>query len=131
MLKKSQVKPLNEFKLFLVCLTTFGLLTPSLAARAVTNTIQVAEVKGCPRATLVESYETENFFVYICETQDGSLFYRGLGKDGSQINVMNVTTGRDGTYYATNNDVTYSINANRLQVKRNDRVILNETVIGR
>ncbi|OCR00952.1 hypothetical protein BCD67_03040, partial [Oscillatoriales cyanobacterium USR001] len=125
MLKKSQFKPLNGLKLPLICAITFGLLTPSLAAIAVTPPFQVAQVKGCPRATVVESYETNNFFVYICQTQNGAFFYRGLGKDGSQVNVMNVTSGDDGTYYATNNNITYSINRHRLQVTQNDRVILN------
>ena len=44
---------------------------------------------------------------------------------------MNVTSGDDGTYYATNGDVTYSINPNRLQVRQNDQVVLTEDVIGR
>ncbi len=132
MLKISQVKPMNGFKFSLICVTTFGLLTPSLslAASAVNQPIQVVQVEGCPRASVVESYETNNFFVYICETGDGSFFYRGVGKDGSQVNVMNVTSGDDGTYYATNNNITYSINRYRLQVIQNDRVILNESVIG-
>jgi hypothetical protein len=131
MLKKSQFNPLNLLNFSLICLTTLGLLTPSLAATAVTPPFQIAQVKGCPRATVVESYETNSFFVYICQTENGSYFYRGLGKDGSQVNVMNVTSGDDGTYYATNDDITYSINPNRLQVTQNDQVILNEDVIGR
>ena len=130
MLKKSQLKPIDGFKLSLICMTTFGFFTPSIAATAVTQPLHARQVQSCPSATVVESYETDSFFVYICQTGNGSFFYRSVGKDGSEINVMNVTSGDDGTYYATNNNITYSINRYWLQVRQNDRVILNESVIG-
>lgn len=137
----------KQLKGAFVCSCLFGLLTPSVeAAGLMPNTtpmrsnhtptvslnhpIQIAQVLGCPRAEEVETFETANFYAYICRGQDGTLFYRGLSKgDGSQINVMNVTTGDDGTYYAVNGNVVYSVNPNRLQVTENDRVILTEEVM--
>ena len=138
--------PVKWFRVFLMSFGVVGFLTPSVATNALTQSMnqmqsptgssllnspmQLAQVQGCPRAEMVESYETANFYAYICRTQQGDLFYHGVGKqDGSQINVMNVTTGDDGTYYATNDKVTYSVNPNRLQVTQNGRVILNEAVL--
>ncbi|MEG4940499.1 hypothetical protein [Microcoleus sp. F4-D5] len=92
--------------------------------------LQIAQVEGCPRAQMVQSFATANFSIYICKTQEGDIFYRGLSKiNGTQINVMQVTTGDDGTYEATNGNITYSINPERLQVRQNGKVILTEGVI--
>ncbi|NQE33070.1 hypothetical protein [Microcoleus asticus] len=92
--------------------------------------LQIAQVEGCPRAEMVQSFATPNFSIYICKTQEGDIFYRGLSKiNGSQINVMQVTTGDDGTYEATNGNIIYSINPQRLQVRQNGKVILTEGVL--
>jgi len=92
--------------------------------------LQIAQVEGCPRAQMVQSFTTPNFSIYICKTQEGDIFYRGLSKiNGTQINVMQVTTGDDGTYEATNGNIIYSINPERLQVRQNGKVILTEAVI--
>ena len=92
--------------------------------------LQIAQVEGCPRAQMVQSFATPNFSIYICKTQEGDIFYRGLSKiNGTQINVMQVTTGDDGTYEATNGNIIYSINPQRLQVRQNGKVILTEAVI--
>ncbi|MEG5062723.1 hypothetical protein QUB33_03760 [Microcoleus sp. B3-A4] len=92
--------------------------------------LQIAQVEGCPRAEMVQSFATPNFSIYICKTQEGDIFYRGLSKiNGSQINVMQVTTGDDGSYEATNGNIIYSINPQRLQVRQNGKVILTEAVI--
>ena len=91
--------------------------------------LQIAQVEGCPRAQMVQSFATPNFSIYICKTQEGDIFYRGLSKiNGTQINVMQVTTGDDGTYEATNGNIIYSINPERLQVRQNGKVILTEAV---
>ncbi|MEG4075737.1 hypothetical protein QUA32_24380 [Microcoleus sp. Pol14D6] len=92
--------------------------------------LQIAQVEGCPRAEMVQFFATPNFSIYICKTQEGDIFYRGLSKiNGTQINVMQVTTGDDGTYEATNGNIIYSINPQRLQVRQNGKVILTEAVI--
>ncbi|MEG4996997.1 hypothetical protein [Microcoleus sp. B4-D4] len=94
------------------------------------RSFQIAQVEGCPKAEMVESFATANFSVYICKTQEGAIFYRGLSKiNGSQINVMEVTTSDDGTYEATNGNIIYSINPERLQVRQNGKLILTEAVI--
>ena len=92
--------------------------------------LQITQVEGCPRAEMVQSFATHHFSIYICKTQEGDIFYRGLSKiNGTQINVMQVTTGEDGTYEATNGNIIYSINPERLQVRQNGKVILTEAVI--
>ena len=42
---------------------------------------------------------------------------------------MQVTTSDDGTYEATNGNIIYSINPERLQVRQNGKLILTEAVI--
>ncbi|MBE9183836.1 hypothetical protein IQ270_03620 [Microcoleus sp. LEGE 07076] len=117
-----------------------GFLTPPAEATALnqpassslphSRSFQIAQVEGCPKAEMVESFATANFSVYICKTQEGAIFYRGLSKrNGSQINVMQVTTSDDGTYEATNGNIIYSINPDRLQVRQNGKLILTEAVI--
>lgn len=117
-----------------------GILTPPAEATALNQPVssslphsrsfQIAQVEGCPKAEMVESFATANFSIYICKTQEGAIFYRGLSKiNGSQINVMQVTTSDDGTYEATNGNIIYSINPDRLQVRQNGKLILTEAVI--
>lgn len=87
------------------------------------------EVEGCPRAEIVEAYETKSYLAYICQTYDGEYFYRGVNKyDGSQVNVMGVFSTDSGTYYATNGNVTYWVDAYELQVTENGEVIFVEAV---
>lgn len=86
-------------------------------------------IKGCPRAEVVESYETHTYLVYICQTAAGDLFYRGVNKkNGDQINIMEVLSTDGGTYYATNGRYTYWIDRKQLKITKNDRVIFSETV---
>ncbi|MEG4532072.1 hypothetical protein [Microcoleus sp. D2_18a_D3] len=117
-----------------------GFLTASAEATALhqpaPNTLgnnqplQIAQVEGCPRDQMVQFFATPNFSIYICKTQEGDIFYRGLSKiNGTQINVMQVTAGDDGSYEATNGNIIYSINPQRLQVRQNGKVILTEAVI--
>ncbi|MEG4166354.1 MULTISPECIES: hypothetical protein [unclassified Microcoleus] len=117
-----------------------GFLTASAEATALNqpapNTLgnnqplQIAQVEGCPRDQMVQFFATPNFSIYICRTPEGDIFYRGLSKiNGTQINVMQVTAGDDGSYEATNGNIIYSINPQRLQVRQNGKVILTEAVI--
>lgn len=88
------------------------------------------EVEGCPRAEVVEEYETYTYLAYICQTSSGDFFYRGINKNsGQQINIMGVLSTDSGTYYATNGNITYWINNSELQVTENDEVIFSEPVI--
>ncbi|MEG4444581.1 hypothetical protein QUB47_11125 [Microcoleus sp. AT9_B5] len=144
---KDRVKGIKGLGLVMAGISALGFLTASAEATALNQPIgkvraiavsslrhsqplQIAQVEGCPRAQMVQSFATANFSIYICKTQEGDIFYRGLSKiNGSQINVMQVTTGDDGTYEATNGNIIYSINPERLQVRQNGKVILTEAVI--
>lgn len=106
-------------------------LSPDLSnEQANSDRLLLAQVEGCPRATVVEEYQTDSYFAYICQTAGGEYFYRGVNKnDGSQVNVMGVLSTDSGTYYATNGDVTYWVDANQLQVTNgNGDVIFSEPV---
>jgi hypothetical protein len=147
MFAKERVKGIKRLGLIMAGISAIGFLTASAEATALNQPIgkvraiqsstlpdsqllQIAQVEGCPRAEMVQSFATANFSVYICKTQEGAIFYRGLSKrTGSQINVMQVTTSDDGTYEATNGNIIYSINPARLQVRQNGKVILTEAVI--
>lgn len=122
-----------------VAVTGLSLLLPGARAIALTpefndrllDRVELAqvEVEGCPRASIVEAYETDTYLAYICETYDGEYFYRGVNKyDGSQVNVMGVLSTDSGTYYATNGSVTYWVDAYQLQVTQDGEVIFSEPV---
>ena len=139
MFAKDRVQVIKRLGLVMAGISAIGILTPPAEATALNQPasssfppsapLQIAQVEGCPRAEMVQSFATANFSVYICKTQEGAIFYRGLSKrNGSQINVMQVTTS-DGTYEATNGNIIYSINPDRLQVRQNGKVILTEAVI--
>jgi len=135
MFGKERVQEIKGLGLVMAGISAIGFLTASAEATPLNQPIgnsqplQIAQVEGCPRAEMVQSFATANFSVYICKTQEGAIFYRGLSKrNGSQINVMQVTTS-DGTYEATNGNIIYSINPERLQVRQNGKVILTEAVI--
>ncbi|MBD2652949.1 hypothetical protein H6G45_05450 [Synechocystis sp. FACHB-383] len=87
-------------------------------------------IRGCPRAEVVEAYETKTYLAYICQTYDGQFFYRGVNKNnGDQINVMDVLRTDGGTYYATNGAYTYWVNRQQLRVTKNGKTIFSEPVL--
>lgn len=118
-----------------VAVTGLTLLLPGTKAIALSpefndRLLAQVEVEGCPRAEIVEAYETDTYLAYICQTYDGDFFYRGVNKyDGSQVNVMGVLSTDSGTYYATNGNTTYWVDAYQLQVTDgNGDVIFSEPV---
>ncbi|QUS59546.1 hypothetical protein IQE94_11320 [Synechocystis sp. PCC 7339] len=87
-------------------------------------------IRGCPRAEVVEAYETKTYLAYICQTYDGQFFYRGVNKNnGDQINVMDVLSTDGGTYHATNGAYTYWVNQQWLRVTKNGKTIFSEPVL--
>jgi hypothetical protein len=60
---------------------------------------------GCPRATVIEAYETDTYYASICADGNGELFYYGQHKgNGSSVNVYGVTFTDSGYYMATTTD---------------------------
>lgn len=87
-------------------------------------------IRGCPRAEVVEAYETKTYLAYICQTYDGQFFYRGVNKNnGDQINVMDVLSTDSGTYYTTNGAYTYWVDRQQLRVTKNGKTIFSEPVL--
>lgn len=117
-----------------VAVTGLSLLLPGARAIALTpesndRLLAQVDVEGCPKATIVEAYETDTYLAYICQTAGGEYFYRGVNKnDGSQVNVMGVLSTDSGTYYATNGSVTYWVDAYQLQVTQDGEVVFSEPV---
>lgn len=92
--------------------------------------VAVEIIRGCPRAEVVEAYETKTYLAYICQTMDGQFFYRGVNKkNGDQINVMDALSTDNGTYYATNGAYTYWINRKELRVTKDGKTIFSEPVL--
>jgi len=133
-MSKKTFASVRELKLAAaVAVTGLSLLLPGARAMALTpesnGQLLAQVVEGCPRASIVEAYETDTYLVYICETYEGDFFYRGINKyDDSQVNVMGVLSTDSGTYYATNGDVTYWVDAYQLQVTQYGEVIFSEEV---
>lgn len=98
-----------------------GLLMPVLPAVAVTSEVNninqvdhssltnseqfLISQGGCPRAKVIEAYETDTYYASICEDGNGDLFYYGENKyDGSVVNVYGVESTDSGYYMATTTD---------------------------
>jgi len=127
--------------------TGLGLLMPVLPALAVNsevNNINPVEHSsltnseqflisqgGCPRATVIEAYETDSYYASICEDGNGDLFYYGENKyDGSVVNVYGVTFTDSGYYMATTtdesgNEYMYMVGSS-LDVYENGNLIFSE-----
>lgn len=90
----------------------------------------LSQVPGCPRAEEVDSFQTQNFRVFICKGQDDRLFYRGIDKQTRASINLPVQIG-DTAYVATNGNVVYRVNNRVLEVYEGRRLLLREAVIGR
>ncbi|NJK34349.1 MAG: hypothetical protein HC919_05005 [Oscillatoriales cyanobacterium SM2_2_1] len=90
----------------------------------------LAQMPSCPRAEEVDSFQTQNFRVFICKGQDNRLFYRGVDKQTRASINLPVQIG-DTAYVATNGNVVYRVNNRVLEVYDGRRLLLREAVIGR
>ncbi|HEY9811486.1 MAG TPA: hypothetical protein V6D13_19330 [Halomicronema sp.] len=117
-------------KLAFAGIGTFFLWTPAAVQASPKTTIIAQADIGCPKAMPVSSFETANFYVFICEGQDGKLFYQGIDRDNpsNMINVSRVEY-KNGSYSALNGDVIYQINTDELVIYEGRNVILREPVI--
>ncbi|QHV01597.1 hypothetical protein BWK47_16645 [Synechocystis sp. CACIAM 05] len=108
-----------------------AIASPLTGLQTLPSQLLLAEIiRGCPRAEVVEAYETKTYLVYICQTYDGQFFYRGVNKNnGDQINVMDVLSTDGGTYYATNGAYTYWVDRQQLRVTKNGKTIFSEPVL--
>ncbi|MBE9203035.1 hypothetical protein IQ218_05645 [Synechocystis salina LEGE 06099] len=108
-----------------------AIASPLTGLQTLPSPFLLAEIiRGCPRAEVVEAYETKTYLAYICQTYDGQFFYRGVNKNnGDQINVMDVLSTDGGTYYATNGAYTYWVNQQQLRVTKNGKTIFSEPVL--
>ncbi|AIE73063.1 hypothetical protein [Synechocystis sp. PCC 6714] len=112
-------------------ITPMAIAAPLTGLQTLPSQFLLAEIiRGCPRAEVVEAYETKTYLAYICQTYEGQFFYRGVNKkNGDQINVMDVLSTDSGTYYATNGAYTYWVDRKQLRVTKNGKTIFSEPVL--
>lgn len=118
-------------KLALAGIGTFCLLTPAAVQAEPMTPIKIAQSdRACPKAMPVRSFETENFYVFICQGQDDRLFYQGMEK-GNPDNMINVSEVeyKNGSYSALNGSIIYQINEQQLVIYENGKVIQRERVL--
>ncbi|MCT7949959.1 hypothetical protein NG798_09190 [Ancylothrix sp. C2] len=117
-------------KLAFAGIGAFCLLTPAVQAVPITP-VKIAQAdRACPKAMPVSSFETPNFYVFICQGQDDKLFYQGIEK-GNPDNMINVSQVeyKNGSYSALNGNVIYQINEKELVIYENGKVIQRERVV--
>lgn len=85
----------------------------------------------CPKAEPIRIYETQNFWVSICQGMDGSIFYHGVDKSDTSrgINLFNISASSPYDYTIVNGNVTYQIGPQALTVFQNGSVIQQEAVL--
>ena len=99
-----------------------------IGAALVTPSAQ-AEDTACGYGSLERSFETWNYWVYICRNSD-ELFYVGVDKSNPNNSIrLPAYRTRENSYRANNRDTDYSVSSNRLEVSQNGRLILSEPVI--
>ncbi len=100
-----------------------GILAPQYLAQGYYQT--------CPKAEPIRIYETQNFWVSICQGMDGSTFYHGVDKSNASrsINLFNVSASSPYDYTVVNGNTAYQISPQALTVVQNGSVIQQEAVL--
>ena len=110
-------------------LTLFGGLGFSVAIAQSESESGSAEETTCNLHELENSFETENYWVYICREED-KLFYTRFGKTSAGKWVrLPATRTPDGRYTARDVDTTHIVDSERLEVWQDGRRIVAEPVI--
>lgn len=86
---------------------------------------------NCPRNTYTLRYgETRNYYVWICATEGGNLYYVAQGKNrnrgGITLRIRNYNRNR---FVAVNGNTRYVVTPSRLVVTQGDRTILSERIL--
>lgn len=85
---------------------------------------------ACPRNTyMLRSAETRNYYVWICATEGGSLYYVAQGKNPNRGGIsLRIRSYSGERYVATNGNTRYIVTPSRLVVTQGSRTILSERV---
>ena len=86
---------------------------------------------ACPRNTYMLRYaETRNYYVWICATEGGTLYYSAQGKNpnrgGITLRIRNYSGER---YVAANGNTRYVVTPSRLVVTQGSRTSLSERIL--
>ncbi|MCT7993052.1 hypothetical protein [Laspinema olomoucense] len=92
--------------------------------------VQIAQGRYCPDGAggtpLVNFYETDNFWVYICEA-DG-LYYYGVEKGSGSSITLPVEVEEGTGYVAVNGEYTYIVNGLSLSIYRGNTLLQEDSV---
>lgn len=109
-------------------LIAYGSLDFGALASAQSEPVQ-SDSSTCGLHELEKSFETENFWVYICREED-KLFYVRFDKSSSSNPVrLSATRTPEGRYIARDRGTDYFIDSERLEVRQNGNRTLSEPVI--
>ncbi|MCA1991622.1 MAG: hypothetical protein LDL41_06185 [Coleofasciculus sp. S288] len=143
-LLKLMWKKKQAWKLSLVGAGAFLFIIPSAGA---TELIKIGETvrnspsesplqlaqNSCPDRAggglIAGFYETDNFYVYIC--QGDRLYYHGIDKKTDRYITLPVNTEQGRGYVARNGDYTYIINGEALSIYRNGSLVQKDDVYKR
>lgn len=94
--------------------------------------IEVAyDYDACPRNTYLFRYaETRNYYVWICATEGGNLYYVAQGKNPNRGGItLRIRSYSDTRFVAFNGNTRYIVTPSRLVVTQDSRTILNERIL--
>ena len=98
----------------------------------VSRPIEVAyDYDACPRNTYLFRYaETRNYYVWICATEGGNLYYVAQGKNPNRGGItLRIRSYSDTRFVAFNGNTRYIVTPSRLVVTQGSQTILNERIL--
>lgn len=86
---------------------------------------------ACPRNTDVLRYaETRNYYLWICATEGGTLYYVAHGKNPNRGGIsLRIRSYSGERYVANNGNTRYIVTPSRLVVTQGSRTILSERIL--
>ncbi len=132
----------KSWKLSVAIAGVFLLYSPTVGAVVTSNPVpataeethpmpvQIAQERYCPDGAgggpLVDFYETDNFWIYICEADQ--LYYYGVEKGSGSSITLPVYVEEGTGYVAVNKEYTYIVNGLSLSIYRGDTLLQEDWV---
>lgn len=115
------------------------IFTSLLAIAPITTSIinlvkpEIAQAQiSCGEKPTQSTYETNHYWVSICEDSESEKLYLNLQNKSRPTELIRTVTTYDGDrdlYMAKNGEFSYYINSERLQIWRNNRLIISDNAL--
>lgn len=87
-----------------------------------------ATIPGGDGSTLIDAYQTTDYYVTLCQTTSGEDYYFGENKQDSSLQITLQAQDDNGTYTATNKGYTYQVDGQDLVVTNNGQTKIDQSL---